>query len=185
MPELVNDFGPEADREPGRLAGKARAEKARRRHDGNRALQLRLAKDERQDGDEEVLVRQADQARRAARPVRREPEEDAMGGMLFAARIERLVRPARGDLEAHRHAEHPLDVRAHTREKFVRDGFPSDPPQSDLAHAPAAGPAIAGTAEGAEAAPPSAARGSRIVIVVPCPGSLVTRIEPPCFSTMP
>src|SRR5664279_2263172 len=134
MPELVDDFGPEADREPGRLAGKPRAGKARGRHDGGRALELRLAKDERQDRDEEVCVRQADQARGAARPVRREPQEDATGGMLFAPRVVRLVRPSRGAVEA---------------------------------------------------APPSVARGSRIVIVVPCPALLVTRIEPLCFSTMP
>src|SRR5664279_1389929 len=159
-----------------------KARRARGRHDGGRALELRLAKDERQDRDEEVCVRQADQARGAARPVRREPQEDATGGMLFAPRVVRLVRPSRGDVEAHRQAEDFLHVSAHACEKFRVDVSRPDPPQGDLAHVPAVGPATAGAAE---AAPPSVARGSRIVIVVPCPALLVTRIEPLCFSTMP
>lgn len=174
MPELVNDLGPDADREPGRLAGKPHAGETRGGYDGDGAFQLRLAEDERQDWDEEVRVREADQARGSARPVRREPQEDAMGGVLFASFVERFVRPARGELEARRSAEHPLDLNAHAREKFRVHVSRPDPPQGDLAHVPTAGPAA-----------PSAAIGSRIVIVVPCPATLVTRIAPPCFSTMP
>ncbi len=182
MPELVNDFGPEPDREAGRLAGKSRAQETRGRHYGDRALQLRLAEDERQDRDEEVRVRQADQACGAAWPVRREPQEDAMGGVLLPLGVERLLRPARRNVEAHGKPEDSLDVSAHTREKLRVDVSRPDPPQGDLAHGAAAGLA---TAEGAGAPPPSAARGSRIVIVVPFPTPLATRMEPPCFSTMP
>ena len=89
-----------------------------------------------------------------------------MGGVLLALRVEGLFRPARGNLEARREAEDSLHVSAHAREKRRVDGSRPDPPQRDLAHVAAAGPAAAEAAGGAEAAPPSAS-GSRIVIVVP------------------
>src|ERR1035441_596640 len=98
--------------------------------------------------------------------------------MLVAPRVERVLGPPSGKLEAHREAEYLLRVRTHALEESLVAVPRSDPPQGDLAH-------VAAAAAGAGAAPPSSASGSRIVIVVPCPARLSTRIEPPCFSTIP
>ncbi len=179
MSELVDDFGPEAFRHACRLAGKARTPETRQGNDRGAAVQLRLAEDEGQDRDEEVRIGQSHDAHGVPRPSRGEPQKDAVGRMLKAGAVERVDRPFGRHVETRWDAEHPLDVRAHALEESGLFESASDPPKGDLSHG---APAAAGAAvEGG----PSAASGSRIVIVVPSPAGLATRIEPPCFSTIP
>src|ERR1039457_2274583 len=116
MPELVDRFGPETHPEPGGLAREPRAGQAGRGHDGCTALELRLAEDERQDRDEEVRVRQAEDARGPLRPPRREQQERAMRGVLVATHVERVVRPRARELEPgrSRSEEHTSELQSLT-----------------------------------------------------------------------
>ena len=149
-------------RRAGRLAGEPRADQAGRRDDRRAALELRLAEDERQDRDEEVRVRHAQDARGPLGPPRREPQERPMRGVLVAALVERVVGARPRELEPGRSPKHLLDVRAHAfQEPCVGIARP-DPPQGDLAHvaAAAAGPRRPRRAGGGSSSSFPARRGS-------------------------